>query len=392
MRHILPGLFILILISCGKKAEDTPVSNKPDDTRPEEQRTLVNDTTKTQMLDAINAKSISMVNTAIEVSDTVDYLFIDGETPITKSIRNIDDRNLRGITFAIIRASKNINMKNKFGNTPLNLAIKLKRTAVVDLLIELKADVNKPGAKGRTPLVNSILYSPESTGIALVKRGADFNAKTGQGYTIEQMSRYSGLNKLSRLIHKAKNHTDTKKENIVKVINDGDTSFLDYLIVRYPEYLNIIDDSNLLIDVLALNSQVKRNNMLNEFLKLEINLNNTYEIPPLHYTIVNQLDEEFNKLILNGAEIDLKNENGLNALDLATSLLNIFVVMKIKNLLKEKILKDNPMYSNWKVEFEAKKELRSSCGYVPSKNEAARLTRNSKKIRSKIMRELGCFN
>lgn len=364
MRSLLLLIFILLAVACGKKVKDSQAP-APEGLKPEQSITDRADA-QSKMLNAINSGDLNMVEISIKQAGSVDFLFEDGETPLTKTIRQSNNR----IIFAIINASQNLDLIDKNGNTALHTAIKLRKLSVINYLLELNVNVNIKDKQGRNPLQNAILNSTEEICIKLVRSGADYTA-SNQSMSLEQMARFSNFIELANLIKKASKHQKITTDNIKTAIREGDLIFLKYLTKKYPSYIELIDRSNLLLDVLAYDQTKRRRDMLsflideNEHDRLP-NLNNDYEMLPLHYTIYNRLDEEFTTLLLNGARLDLTTKDtGLNAIQLAASELNHFVVKKIIDLEEERIESLSIMRQD-----SAQRELRilkrETCEFVPT--------------------------
>ena len=95
-------------------------------------------------------------------------------------------RSNKKLNFEHIRTIyvKDIDAKDKYGKTPLHLAVIYKNKDLMKFLIELGADVNARDINGRTPLHEASKrgITPETVKI-LVENGAEVNAKTKYGET-----------------------------------------------------------------------------------------------------------------------------------------------------------------------------------------------------------------
>ena len=73
------------------------------------------------------------------------------------------------------------------GSSPLCTAVFLGRTAIVDLLINAKADVNQPNRDRATPLHIAAFMGRSEEAELLLKAGADVNAVDGTGLTPQEL-------------------------------------------------------------------------------------------------------------------------------------------------------------------------------------------------------------
>ena len=102
-----------------------------------------------------------------------------GEAPIHLAVSNL----YVGVVSALLEAKDThlqVNLKDKTGETPLSLAIKVSLKKARDIIIELikaGSDINQRNEKGLTLLHQAILKEDSATAIFLLENGADMNAK-----------------------------------------------------------------------------------------------------------------------------------------------------------------------------------------------------------------------
>lgn len=102
-----------------------------------------------------------------------------GEAPIHLAVSNL----YLGVVSALLETKDShlqLNLKDKTGETPLSLAIKVslkKARDIITALIKAGADINQRNEKGLTLLHQAILKEDSATAIFLLENGADMNAK-----------------------------------------------------------------------------------------------------------------------------------------------------------------------------------------------------------------------
>lgn len=89
----------------------------------------------------------------------------------------------------LIKAGADINTTDRFGNTPLHLAIDNRNPRVANLLIEDGADIDAVGAFGNTPLHLSLYSGQDDTTTRLLAKGADKRIRNKYGLVADEMRR-----------------------------------------------------------------------------------------------------------------------------------------------------------------------------------------------------------
>lgn len=102
-----------------------------------------------------------------------------GEAPIHLAVGNL----YLGVVSALLESKDSqlqLNLKDKQGETPLSLAIKVslkKARDIIMALIKAGADINQTNEKGLTLLHQAVLKEDSATAIFLLENGADINAR-----------------------------------------------------------------------------------------------------------------------------------------------------------------------------------------------------------------------
>jgi len=76
-----------------------------------------------------------------------------------------------------------LNMQNKYGWTPLHVAIRRDRRDMVEYLIDKGADIDKVDGVGWTPLMEAVMDDMTELVAYLIEKGADKNIANQRGAT-----------------------------------------------------------------------------------------------------------------------------------------------------------------------------------------------------------------
>ena len=102
------------------------------------------------------------------------------------------------ITLKMIDSGVGIDYKNKEGENILTLITKCfpwrNNTKDVEKLIDAKVDLNSQCNKGRTPLMNAVLWGCDNIARLYLKRGADISVVSNSGCTTEFYASFSNIN------------------------------------------------------------------------------------------------------------------------------------------------------------------------------------------------------
>jgi ankyrin repeat protein len=82
-----------------------------------------------------------------------------------------------------IEGGTDLNLQNKYGWTPLHIAIRRDRRDMVEYLLEQGADINKIDGVGWTPLMEAVMDDMTELCGYLVEKGADVTVANQRGAT-----------------------------------------------------------------------------------------------------------------------------------------------------------------------------------------------------------------
>ncbi len=101
----------------------------------------------------------------------------------------------------LIKAGADVNVRNKFGVTPLIMALQNGHAVVVKLLLAAEADVNAAlKTNGVTPLFMASLQGHSKVVKLLLAAGADVNAKTNRGDTPLSIAKMRGHTRVVKFL------------------------------------------------------------------------------------------------------------------------------------------------------------------------------------------------
>lgn len=307
------NLSLMLLVSCGKKIEDTkkPVGS----VKPPIEDVLIEDVDQEQrqnVLTAIKAHSLSMLQPLLDESPHIDYLFKNGETPLTMAIKT----NATDLYSVIIRKVKNFNLMNKSKESALHLAVSTNHLFLVNLLLSKNIDVNLRDKDGLTPLVLSLKKPSEFIAIKLITNGASIQEYNELGLSVKQIARSQRLRELLELLKFVDEHKDVSVYHLSSAIRMGNINIVDYLLNTFPEYKEIITKRNVLLTAIKIKDHRTRKYMLQKLLSRGANPNNAEGgVTPLILAVISKQYQSVEKLLAYGADTNIVDDTGLSAVD-----------------------------------------------------------------------------
>jgi ankyrin repeat protein len=310
------NLSLMLLVSCGKKIEDTkrPVGSTEVNPVEKVETEDFNKEQRENIFNAIKANSPVMLRPLLEESEHIDYLFENGESPLTLAIKI----NSTDVYTELIRKTINFNLKNSKGNAPLHLAIKTNHLFLVNLLLSKDIDVNLRNEAGLTPIILSLGETSEYIAIKLITNGANIQEYNEYGLSVKQLSRSLRLRKLFELISFVEEHDVIHEKHLKTAIKTGNTNTVDYLLNTHEEYQELISKTNVLIIAINIKDKKLRMNMLKKLLSRGADPSNSQGgVTPLIHAVRSNQYSSVAKLLAYGADISYTDLNGMTAANYA---------------------------------------------------------------------------
>ena len=89
-----------------------------------------------------------------------------------------------------------VNLQNKYGWTPLHMAIRRDRRDMVTYLLEQGADINRVDGVGWTPLMEAVMDDMPELCAYLIEKGADVTIANARGGTAGMLVQKFGRNSM----------------------------------------------------------------------------------------------------------------------------------------------------------------------------------------------------
>lgn len=325
------NLSILLLVSCGKKIEETKKPTKSySDTTEDVVTKDIDEAQREEVYNAIKGNSVTMLQPLIEDSETIDYFFKDGQTPLTLAI----SENSNDLFSMLINKTKNFNAKNADNLSAIHLAVNTNNFFLINLLLSKDLDVNIEDGSGISPIIYALRIPSEYIAIKLISRGAKIDARDELGLTVKQKARSLRLRKLLEIINFIDTHKSVSNKHLNNAIKSGNIKIVDYLLNNYSEYNDIIKKRNVLITAINIKDGNLRRSMLSKLLSRGANPNNLEGgITPLIHAVIKNQVLTVGTLLTYGADIFIKDDEGYSAIDYAVN----YQRYNILNILNQEI-------------------------------------------------------
>lgn len=380
-----------LLLNCGKNIEENEnqkktITNIISNTENQSDEEVLNNEKNLEieaLYNAIIADDLNLVSSAIHQNDSLDFLFNTGESPLTLAIKKAKNE----IVSLIIEHTKDYNIKNQEGFTPIHLAVIKRNFLALNNLIKMNAEINIPDKLKRYPLDYALSEGGERFAITLLTYGANFknHEKIKNEYLI---ARFENLNfqKSIELINLISSHEKINDENLLKAISTGNTYFLNYLLLNYEKYREIIRQTNTLNTAIDIIDTQERNDMVDKLLSWGANPNLEDQTPPLIYAVKKNYINVIESLIIYDTNITIVDFDQLNALDHAVKRLNYPAIELIIGSIKRSfnVIPDEKKHIYTKIFEEA-------CHHIPSVEHGLNYTYTQYiRLRNKISSMLKC--
>jgi len=215
----------------------------------------------------------------------------------------------------ILEKGIDVNIKNKKGQTPLFRATKNNNLDVVFYLINHQAEVNTQDKQGNTPLHIAVKKANKKMMVLLLLKGVDQSLKNGEGLTaldlVNKEHKYD-KEKYQKILNKDFQDTLLNGQNIFSLKSLDDL----VLYVANGGDLHIKGDKG--ESLLHLAVETLRNNESVVYLLqegIDVNVQNSSGQTALHLASKNSNAELIHTLLVNGAKVNLKDNNNLAPID-----------------------------------------------------------------------------
>ena len=97
------------------------------------------------------------------------------------------DNDLEALKKAVEEEGMDVNLQNKYGWTPLHMAIRRDRREMVAYLLEQGADIDRVDGVGWTPLMEAVMDDMPELCKLLIDKGADVSIANDRGATASML-------------------------------------------------------------------------------------------------------------------------------------------------------------------------------------------------------------
>lgn len=160
------------------------------------------------LFDAVHENSLDKVKLLISGGIDLKVKNDQGETPLILALRLKKEE----IAHLLIEKGSQLNIADPDGWTPLMIALSNKSTACAALMIEKGAEINVLNKSGWSPLMLSVKYSSPENSLLLIKKGAKIEIKAQDGESPLLLSAVAGnVRVLETIMNKVKSIDERDK-------------------------------------------------------------------------------------------------------------------------------------------------------------------------------------
>jgi ankyrin repeat protein len=364
---------------CGKKIEDSKEASPASPTTESEVADYnIAEDLKEELYRAIISNDTLLTEHAYDRNKTVDFVFENGETPLTLAIKYSKTE----IISFIMEKTLDINFKNYSGQTPLIISLKMKKIHALNKLIKAKADLNCTDGNGIAPLMYAYEYTNERTIIKLLKYGARGNIKDISDNSFKSLLKEKNYKTALKLLSNINSVDTLSNLELVQAIDSKSTHFIEYVLFNHDDYNELIKNENFLFNAMTIEDKSKRKSVLRLLLNYGSSPNSNDKLLPLVQSIIFEQPETTSLLISYNADPLIADNNDRTPLSYTVELGN-FNIMKMIFL---EIVRKRQFSSR----INLYKIKRDACLYLPSRSTIRNNTSITKRNVKKIKTFLNC--
>ena len=185
----------------------------------------------------------SITQLLVDAKASLNNVDKDKRTPLHIALLNVsmeEEETFIKIVTVLVEKGAHVNRGDKFGETPLCLAVKSGIASFAELLISKGADVNKPGRHRITPLILSVMDGKSSMVELLVKQNCNVNIENPITHkSCLQLAVENGFIDIVKILVAAGIKIHNEKIAQLQALPDMDESLREYLnsLVSKPQKL-----------------------------------------------------------------------------------------------------------------------------------------------------------
>ena len=247
-------------------------------------------------------------------------------TPLHLAVQNNQLKNIR----ILLENNAQVNEVNNEGKTALHIAAETGHVECAQILLEHNALVNKPNNKGKTPLHTAVEQNSIAIAQLLKQYHADFNAQDNEGNTALFLAANKNLNEIALLLLQLGANVNatnlynqtalhlTAARNNSKLMKAFLTKGADLFVTNHPPRQTALHYAvaNDHIDSIQVILNYLNKNFSPDTVKAYLNTQDYKGRTALHYATKREQQEIEELLIGNGADIDIRDNDGQTSLSM----------------------------------------------------------------------------
>lgn len=380
VRHIVLASLFVLFCSCGNEAIDEgKTSPIPSNNSVEKEKLSASEVVGETLISAIANQDEILVKHAILSGADANYLSASGKTPLTLAAKY----GFTKITLILIQNGAKLNQDNWHGQFPITEAASNNHRSLLRILVQFGANINQFDKNGQSPLSISLKSKNYLLANTIINLGGDIDIIDDHGNSAIDLAIRENITDAIPLLKDVSRVKifGLQVEHLREIITEKRMTSFKY-ILKNIEFSDQIKNSNIVFEVLNIETSYYRNSFLNSLVRNGFNIDgdNGSNIPIIQAVSLGDFDS-VKVLIKAGALINKINISRRSAITYAISDLSPTMV---------KILFEG----NAKRFYEVDPNRRSvfdACDFLPNLG-GFLLRRNEQKLEKKreIKRILDC--